>query len=110
MKICSICKKEYSEPSALSRKDNQTEICPDCGLREALEAFGVKDDKVQEVMDVITDATKPQVYTMYSAEGDMTFIMEDKGNTTSVVGFYYGTPDDEATKEFYGKTTATFEM
>lgn len=39
----------------------------------------------------------------------MTFIMEDRGNTTSVVVVYYGEPDEESRKEFYGKLTADFE-
>ena len=51
-----------------------------------------------------------EIYTLYSPEGDITFIMEDKGNTTSVVGFYYGEPDEEATKMFRGKLTAHFEL
>ena len=36
--ICPICGKPYAGHPALSRKDNQTDICPDCGIREALEA------------------------------------------------------------------------
>lgn len=35
---CPLCGKMYSEPPALSRKDNKTEICSLCGTREALEA------------------------------------------------------------------------
>ena len=38
-RYCPICGKMYSERPALSRKDNQTEICPDCGMREALEDY-----------------------------------------------------------------------
>lgn len=37
-KICPQCGRAYTEPPALSRVDDETEICPDCGLREALEA------------------------------------------------------------------------
>lgn len=33
------CKKEFTEHPALSREDNETEICPECGVREALEAY-----------------------------------------------------------------------
>lgn len=33
------CGKEYQEYPALSRIDNKTEICPKCGMKEALEAF-----------------------------------------------------------------------
>lgn len=39
MKICPKCKQEYSGYPALSREDNKTEICPQCGQKEALEAF-----------------------------------------------------------------------
>jgi hypothetical protein len=36
---CPKCHKEFTEYPAISRKDNETEICPECGLREAMEAF-----------------------------------------------------------------------
>lgn len=49
------------------------------------------------------------IYTAYAAEADITFIMEDDGNTTSVVGWYYGEPDAEATEHFKGKLTAHYE-
>lgn len=38
-KICPICKKPINGYPAISRKDNKTEICSDCGQREAMEAF-----------------------------------------------------------------------
>lgn len=38
-RICPVCGKEYSSPPALSRKDNTTEICTDCGLKEAFDEF-----------------------------------------------------------------------
>lgn len=50
-----------------------------------------------------------KIYTLYSQEGDITFIMEDTSKTTSVVGFYYGEPDDEATQIYKGQLTAHFE-
>lgn len=37
VRICPKCGREYTEYPALSREDNKTEICPDCGTREALE-------------------------------------------------------------------------
>ena len=42
--VCPLCHKDYSEHPAISRKDNKSEICPQCGIKEALEAFkkGVK--------------------------------------------------------------------
>ena len=36
---CPKCKKEFTEYPAISREDNETEICPECGVREALEAY-----------------------------------------------------------------------
>lgn len=36
---CPKCKKEFTEYPVLSRKDNETEICPECGVREAVEAY-----------------------------------------------------------------------
>lgn len=47
-KACPACEQKYSGYPALSRKDGKTQICPDCGIREALEAFGVDRDKIEE--------------------------------------------------------------
>ena len=49
------------------------------------------------------------IYTVYSSEADITFIMEDADNKTAVVGFYYGDPNEEATKTYYGKLVAEYE-
>lgn len=37
--ICLLCKKEYNTPPAISRRDNKTYICSNCGIREALFYF-----------------------------------------------------------------------
>ena len=37
--VCPMCYTEYSEPPAISRFDNSTEICPTCGIKEALINF-----------------------------------------------------------------------
>lgn len=37
--VCPICNKEIGQYPAISRKDNKTEICSNCGMLEALEAF-----------------------------------------------------------------------
>ena len=37
--ICPICNTDYSEHSAISRINNFTETCPDCGMKEALVEF-----------------------------------------------------------------------
>ena len=36
---CPICERETRKNPALSRKDNKTLICPDCGVNEALSDF-----------------------------------------------------------------------
>lgn len=38
-KVCPRCKKTYIGYPALSRKDNITPICSDCGVQEALEDY-----------------------------------------------------------------------
>jgi len=38
--ICPKCGKEYTGVPALSRLDNTTLVCPECGTREALESIG----------------------------------------------------------------------
>ena len=40
--VCPLCGQEYDGPPALSREDNQTQICPDCATRQALTAIGVQ--------------------------------------------------------------------
>ena len=37
--VCPICNLDYSQHSAISRIDNNTEICPYCGIKEALVSF-----------------------------------------------------------------------
>lgn len=37
-RVCPLCGKEYDGVPALSRKDNETLICPECGIREAIDA------------------------------------------------------------------------
>ena len=59
--------------------------------------------------DEIEILSETATYTLYSQEGDITFIMEDKNNITSVIGFYYGEPNEEATKLYQGKLSASFE-
>ena len=46
-KKCPRCKKHYIGHSALSRKDNETNICSPCGTAEALEDYfkNIKEEK-----------------------------------------------------------------
>ena len=38
-RICPVCGRSYTDPPALSRRDNKTDICPEGGMREALAAI-----------------------------------------------------------------------
>lgn len=51
--ICQRCGKAYNDTPALSREDNKTLICPDCGTREALESIGVKPSEQEEILETI---------------------------------------------------------
>jgi len=39
VKVCPRCKRKFDRLLALSRKDNKTHICDECGIQEALEAY-----------------------------------------------------------------------
>lgn len=51
--VCPRCGKSYTGRPALSRKDNTTMICPDCGTREALENIGVGVTEQNEILNII---------------------------------------------------------
>lgn len=39
MRICPICNSVYTDYPAISRRDNKTKICPECGTHEALKLW-----------------------------------------------------------------------
>jgi len=41
-KKCPRCNKQYTGYPALSRKDNKTEICSQCGQREAMASYAIR--------------------------------------------------------------------
>ena len=53
LSVCPRCGRSYREPPALSRLDNETLICPDCGTREALDSIGVKPDEQEQILAAI---------------------------------------------------------
>lgn len=60
IQICPRCGKAYSKPAALSRADNQTLICPDCGTREALDSIGVKPEEQERIIAAIHRCRRPE--------------------------------------------------
>ena len=53
LRICPICGRPYSGVPALSRTDNKTKICPDCGTRQALESLGVDKEEQEKILSII---------------------------------------------------------
>ena len=51
--VCPKCGQSYKGRPALSREDNKTLICPDCGVREALESIGVDVIEQEEILAAI---------------------------------------------------------
>ena len=52
-RICPKCGKAYTEHPALSRVDDETEICPDCGILEALESMGIERPEREHILSLI---------------------------------------------------------
>ena len=57
-RICHICGQTYHEQPALSRADGKTQICPDCGTREALQSMGVDTDEQERIIETIHQHTQ----------------------------------------------------
>ena len=53
IRVCPLCGKAYAEPPALSRTDNETLICPDCGIRQALESIGINAEEQDKILSII---------------------------------------------------------
>ena len=52
-RICPLCGQTYTYAPALSRTDNETQICPDCGTRQALESIGVSTEEREKIISII---------------------------------------------------------
>lgn len=53
--ICPKCNKIVEGYPAISRKDNKTEICPICGLIEALDAFNNSNNNNKEKGTIVIE-------------------------------------------------------
>ncbi len=65
--------------------------------------------------DKCKQSYRTEIYPVHNSRNDITFIMEDvyKGNdeylvSTEIKGFYYGSPDEESNRKYYGKLKANF--
>lgn len=55
--VCPKCGQTYIGHPALSRADNETLICPDCGVREALDSLGIEPEEQEKILDTIHRCT-----------------------------------------------------
>ena len=58
-KTCPKCGREYMCPPALSRMDNETEICPVCGVAEAIEPLSSISEETRTQM--LADIEKAEI-------------------------------------------------
>ena len=59
IRVCPLCGKAYGEAPALSRTDNETLICPDCGTRQALESIGIDAEEREKIISIIHQSYRP---------------------------------------------------
>lgn len=57
VRICPLCNKSYTSHPALSKTDNKTLICPDCGTRQALDSIGVSKEEQEKILRTIHQFT-----------------------------------------------------
>ena len=53
LRTCPRCGAQYGGVPALSRKYPNTQICPDCGTREALDSIGVSPEEQDSIIQTI---------------------------------------------------------
>ena len=51
--ICPVCGKDYDGHPAISRKDNKSEICSNCGVGEAFMDFIEHQDKTKDLSESV---------------------------------------------------------
>ena len=59
IRVCPLCGQTYAEAPALSRTDNETLICPDCGTRQALESIGIAEEEREKIIAIIHRSYRP---------------------------------------------------
>ena len=58
LRTCPLCGAQYGGYPALSRKYPNTQICQDCGTREALESIGVEPEEQEKILETIHSCTR----------------------------------------------------
>ena len=56
-RTCPKCRCVYTEVPALSRVDNETLICTDCSIKEALESIGISKEEQEKIISIIHRST-----------------------------------------------------
>ena len=56
--LCPICGATYHERPAVSRTDGETPICPDCGIRQALDSIGIEPDEQEKILAKIHESAR----------------------------------------------------
>ena len=59
IRVCPLCGRSYGEAPALSRTDNETLICSDCGTRQALESIGIDAEAREKIISIIHQSYRP---------------------------------------------------
>lgn len=67
------------------------------------------DEMVKKHRPEVKKENKSNIETVYVPEKDMTIIFDETDNSTEIIGFYYGSPDENETKKFIGKLKATYD-
>lgn len=56
-RTCPLCGGVFRATPATSRKYPNLLICPDCGIKEALESLGISSDDQDKILKIIKNAT-----------------------------------------------------
>lgn len=76
-----------------------------------MEIFNIRSYNVYiETTQAAEQRRLKMIYTVYSAEGDMTFIMRDDEKSIECVGWYFGEPDADATHDYIGSLKAEIDF
>lgn len=59
-RVCPICGQTYTRPPALSRTDNATPICPECGCRQAMSSIGIPPDEQEHILALMRRRNEPK--------------------------------------------------